>query len=481
MNSLQQRYPSSLAILTDLYNLTMAYAFWKSNKYQDEAIYHLYFRENPFKGDYAVASGLADVCEMIKQFKFNPEDIYYLASLRGEDGKALFDESFLNYLQRFEFSCDIDAIPEGTLVFPQQPLLRIKGPLIQIQLFESALLNIVNFQTLIATKASRMVEAAYPCPVVEVGLRSAQGFDGALSASRAAYIGGCSASSNVLAGKIFGIPVNGTHAHSWVMAFEDELQAFETYAAVMPNNCFFLVDSYSSIAGVENAIKAGLKLRDKGFELAGIRLDSGDLVALSITARKMLDDSGFNNAKIMVSDRMDEYRISELKGRGAKIDIWAVGTALVTASDQPALGAVFKMSALKPKGKDWQYKMKVSDAVEKISLPGRLQLRRFYNLKGIPVGEMIYDCSDSLSNELCSFDGRTLNMESLNWEDLLLPVYQNGKLVYDLPNIAEIRKKCQKEIQNFKSVYFPQYPQGLEKGLHERKKQLESSLKVPMH
>src|SRR5690606_33663680 len=266
-------YGQSLALLTDLYELTMAYGYWKSGMAEREAVFHLYFRRAPFGGAFAISCGIGPMTEFLRGFRFAPDDLDYLRTLRASDGDALFGAAFLDYLQVFELHCDIDAAPEGSIVFPQEPLLRVRGPLLQAQILETALLNIVNFQTLVATKAARMAHAAQGDPILEFGLRRAQGVDGGLAASRAAYAGGCAATSNVLAGKLYGIPVRGTHAHSWVMSFDSELAAFKAWTEVMPANCIFLVDTYDTLEGVRNAIEAAKQLRRQGREMLGIRLD----------------------------------------------------------------------------------------------------------------------------------------------------------------------------------------------------------------
>ena len=330
MSLLNKLYKQNLILLTDLYQLTMAYDYWKSGLQDHQSIFHLSFRENPFKGGYAVACGLETAIEFLSNFHFEQSDIDYLSSLKGNDGARLFEPDFLNFLLRLEFAGSIDAIPEGTVVFPHEPIIRVTGPLLQAQIIETSLLNIINFQTLIATKASRIVEAAHGESILEFGLRRAQGIDGSLSASRAAYIGGCSATSNVLAGQLFDIPVKGTHAHSWVMCFDSEIEAFSAYAEAMPNNCIFLVDTYDSLEGVRNAVTIGKQIRQNGHEMIGIRLDSGDLAYLSIEARKILDENEFPNAVIVVSNDLDEHIITSLKRQGAKIMVWGVGTKLVT-------------------------------------------------------------------------------------------------------------------------------------------------------
>ncbi len=344
---LTQLYKPSLALLTDLYQLTMASAYWKTGTHRKEAVFNLHFRSNPFSGGYSVACGLAEVVEYLEQFRFDEKDLDYLQSLRGNDAQPLFAGEFLDELRRMEFNWDVDAIPEGTVVFANEPLIRVRGPILQCQLLETTLLNLVNFQTLIATKAARICGAARGQPVLEYGLRRAQGIDGALSASRAAYVGGCAATSNLLAGRLFGIPVRGTHAHSWVMSFEDEAEAFNAYADAMPNNVVFLVDTYNTLEGVRKAAEIGQKLAASGHRMIGIRLDSGDLAWLSIEARKILDAVGLTDARILATNDLDEYLIENLKNQGAKIDTWGVGTRLITAYDQPALGGVYKLTAIR--------------------------------------------------------------------------------------------------------------------------------------
>src|SRR6266850_8304231 len=285
----------------------MASGYWQSSRAEREAVFHLFFRKPPFQSGFTLAAGLGPAIEYLQTFQFVEEDLEFLRAINGNDGQPLFKPGFLDYLRTLQFACDVDAIPEGTVVFAQEPLLRIQGPILQCQLFETALLNLVNFQSLIATKAARVCLATRGQPVLEFGLRRAQGVDGALSASRAAYIGGCASTSNVLAAKLYGIPVRGTHAHSWVMSFDDEREAFRAYAEAMPNNCIFLVDTYDTLEGVRRAVEIGGWLREKGHEMAGIRLDSGDLAWLSIEARKILDAAGFPKAVIVASNNLDEH------------------------------------------------------------------------------------------------------------------------------------------------------------------------------
>src|SRR6185437_4658573 len=336
MKTSAKQIAGATALLTDLYQLTMACGYWRSGKTQQEAVFHLFFRKQPFNGGFTIACGLSDVVQYLRGFRFERSDLDYLRGLTGNDKKPLFAPAFLKYLAGLRLHLDVDAIPEGTVVFPQEPLLRVRGSILEAQLVETALLNLLNFPSLIATKAARVCSSAQGDPVIEFGLRRAQGIDGALTASRAAYIGGCAGTSNVLAGKLFGIPIKGTHAHSWVMSFENEPEAFEAYAKALPNNSIFLVDTYDTLQGIRHAIEAGKLLRKRGHKFSGIRLDSGDLAYLSIKARQMLDAAGFKNAVIVGSNDLNEHLIASLKQQGAKINVWGVGTMLVTAYDQPA-------------------------------------------------------------------------------------------------------------------------------------------------
>jgi nicotinate phosphoribosyltransferase len=471
-------YNQPLALLTDLYQLTMAYGYWKNGLDKKEAVFHLFFRKKPFNGSYAVAAGLEQAVHFIENFRFEKSDIDYLFTLKDATNEPLFSQEFLKYLLEFKFTCDIDAMPEGTVVFPYQPLLRIQGPLVQCQLLESPLLNMINFPTLIATKAARVSYAAKGDTVMEFGMRRAQGIDGALTASRAAYIGGCNSTSNVLAGKTFGIPVAGTHAHSWVMIYDDEEESFKAFAKSYPTNSIFLVDTYSTIEGVKKAIRVGQWLRSQGKEMVGIRLDSGDLAYLSIISRKMLDDAGFPEAKIVASNELDENIIRELKQQGAKITIWGVGTNLVTAKDQPALDGVYKLSAVRDPGQPWEFKLKLSEQMGKITNPGILQVRRYQNEQE-NVADVIYDVGSDVSKGCTIIDPFDPTRQKyvgsqLKSRDLLVPILREGKVVYQLPNIHEIRDNAQKELSLFhdglKRFLNPhQYVVGLEKSLYEKK------------
>ncbi|MFT5917119.1 MAG: nicotinate phosphoribosyltransferase [Flammeovirgaceae bacterium] len=482
-------YRTSLSLLTDLYQITMAYGYWKSGTTEKEAVFNLYFRKNPFQGGYTIACGLEYVVDFLKNLSFDKDELAYLGSLNGNDGKPMFEQGFLDYLADMKFECDIDAVPEGTVVFPNEPLLRVRGPLFQCQLIETPLLTMLNFQTLIATKAARLCQAADQDEVLEFGMRRAQGIDGALAASRAAYIGGCAATSNVLAGKLFGIPVKGTHAHSWIMSFDTEMEAFETYAEAMPNNAIFLVDTYDTIEGVKKAVKVGKKLREKGYEMAGIRLDSGDLAYLSIEARKIMDEAGFPKAKIVASNDLNEHIITSLKNeQGAKIDVWGVGTKLATAFDQPALGGVYKLSAIENDNKEWDYKVKLSEQAVKVSNPGILQTRRYYYENGSTLADMIFDENNTPETEATIIDPldntrrKNINQTVVNYKDLLVPVFRKGELVYELPSIEEMRDLREKELNTFhpsiKRFSYPHaYPVGLEQKLYEIKNDLIMKLR----
>jgi nicotinate phosphoribosyltransferase len=481
MKTVFQPLPGARALLTDLYQLTMAQAYWHAGKADEEAVFHLLFRKQPFQGGFTVAAGLTDAIRYLLDFRFDKSDLAYLATMRGNDGERLFARDFLKYLGRLKLRLDVDAIPEGTVVFPQEPLVRIRGPLLQGQLVESALLNLFNFQSLIATKAARVCLAAEGDPVIEFGLRRAQGIDGALTASRAAYLGGCAGTANVLAGKAFGMPVRGTHAHSWVMAFESELEAFEAYAQALPNNCIFLVDTYDSLEGVRHAITAGKRLRERGYKLAGIRLDSGDLAYLSRRARKLLDAAGFKDAAIVASNDLNEHLIASLKQQGAAINVWGVGTMLVTAYDQPALGGVYKLSALRRPDGTWDHKIKLSEQAAKVTNPGVLQVRRFRKGKEF-IGDAIYDETRPLPRLVTIVDPaeptRRKHFAAVaKYEDLLVPILRRGKLVYAMPSLESSRSRAQEQLamlhrgnKRFDNPH--EYPAGLELSLHELKTEL---------
>jgi nicotinate phosphoribosyltransferase len=470
-------YQTNLVLLTDFYQLTMAYAYWKAGKAEQEAVFNLFFRKHPFQGGFTLAAGLDYAIDFCENFKFDKADLEYLEVMKNADGSPVFEAAFLDYLQQMKFSCDIEAVEEGTVVFPNSPLVRVRGPLIQCQLLETPLLNIINFQTLIATKAARINVAAQGEPVLEFGLRRAQGIDGALAASRAAYIGGCTSTSNVMAGKLFGIPVSGTHAHSWIMSFETELEAFEAYADAFPDQCIFLVDTYDTLNGVKNAIKVGQILRSKGKEMIGIRIDSGDLAYFSSQAKQMLDEAGFPDAKIVASNDLDEHIITSLKSQDAAINVWGVGTKLVTAYDQPALGAVYKLSAIKNEQGEWEPKVKVSQQSLKINIPGIHNIIR-YSSKGKAVADMIFLEDQEINPKgvviIDPVDAtrRKRLMPAFYQEEILLkPIFERGKKVYKLPTLDQIRNRAATQLESLdkthKRLVNPHlYPVGLEENLH---------------
>jgi nicotinate phosphoribosyltransferase len=468
----------SLTLLTDLYELTMAYGYWKLGMKDIEAAFHLTFRKLPFDGGYAVACGLTQVVDYLQNFHFDEDDAEYLASLNGNDGKPLFPKEFLQYLQGLDLACDIHAIPEGTVVFPHEPLVRVTGPLLQCQILESALLNMVNFQTLIATKAARICLAAEGNPVMEFGLRRAQGIDGGVSASRAAFVGGCAGTSNVLAGKLYDIPVKGTHAHSWVMVFDGELQAFRGYAEAMPNNCIFLVDTYDTLQGVRHAVTVGKELRRAGHEMVGIRIDSGDLAYLSIEAHKILETAGFGDKIIVGSSDLDEYLIESIKDQHAPINSWGVGTRLATAFDNPALGGVYKLTAVKNDDGRWGYKVKLSEQLIKVTTPGVLQVRR-YSRNGDYSADAVYDLQTGIEEPSVIVDPmnptrRKRISAGTRYKDLLVPIFEGGRLVYQVPCSREARERCLENLAclhpTIKRLLNPhEYPAGLEARLHDLK------------
>lgn len=469
-------------LLTDFYQLTMAYGYWKLNMHEQEAAFHLLFRKNPFKSNYALSCGLATVVDFLTNWRFHQDDIDYLATMKNTHGEKLFPQAFLDYLLELHFTCDVDAIPEGTVVFANEPLVRIQGPLIQCQLIETALLNMINFQTLIATKASRVTQAAQGDPVIEFGMRRAQGPDGAVSASRAAYIGGCIATSNTLAGKRYDIPVRGTHAHSWVTAFPSEIAAFQAYANVMPHNCILLVDTFNTIEGVKNAIEVGKNLREEGADLLGIRLDSGDMADLSIKARALLDEAGFANTDILASNSLDEYVISDLKRQHAKVTSWGVGTNLATAYDHPALDGVYKLCALRKKNGEWDYKLKLSEQEVKISNPGRHQIRRFF-YDDQYVMDVIYDLDLGISDpsEAVILNSSLQHKRLDDYDgfvDLLKPIMRHGQAILEPETIHQIRKRALVATEHFTRTHGDKtYAVGLESRLFELKQSLVQGFK----
>ncbi|MBE0476553.1 MAG: nicotinate phosphoribosyltransferase [Coriobacteriia bacterium] len=468
-------------MLTDLYQLTMAYGYVKSGKADTEAAFHVLFRESPFGGAFAVAGGLQQAAEFLTGMSFTDEDLEWLAARTGNDGEPIFEEWFPAYLRDLRFCCDVDAVPEGTVVFANEPLVRVTGPIAQCQLVETALLNIVNFQTLVATKAARVCLAAEGRPVVEFGLRRAQGPDGGVSASRAAYVGGCTGTSNVLAARLFGIPAIGTHAHSWVMAFPSEAEAFEAYADALPNNGTFLVDTYDTLEGVRRAVAAARRLRERGHEMIGVRIDSGDLAGLSVGARAILDEAGFPDAVVVASSDLDEHVVAGLIAEGAAIDVFGVGTRLAAAWDQPALGGVYKLSAIREPGGRWEPRIKVSEETVKVTVPGLLGVRRFTR-EGLFAGDAVYLVEDPPPGAVTIVDPadptrtKTFRRDEPA-EELLVPVFRGGEPVREPPPLPEVRRRTLAQLERLddshKRFLDPRpYPVGLEERLHDLRTRL---------
>lgn len=476
-----------MALFTDLYQLTMSYAYWKNGLDKKEAVFHLFFRKKTFGGGFSIAAGLEPAIRYLQKLHFDSSDLDYLSSLKDSCGEPLFpDQKFFSYLSDLKFSCNVDAVPEGSTVFPYEPLLRVEGPIIQAQLLESPLLNQINFASLIATKAARIRIAAKNDAVMEFGLRRAQGLDGALTASRSAYIGGCDSTSNLLAGKLFGIPVAGTLAHSWIMIFDEEVEAFRTFAHALPRDCVFLVDTYNSIEGIKRAIQVGRELAEQGYRMMGVRLDSGDLGYLSIIAREMLDEAGFKNAQIVASNELDETLISELKRQGARISVWGVGTNLVTGKEQPALDGVYKLSAVRDPGGPWKYRIKLSEQMTKISNPGILQTRRFYNdIEN--VADVIFDVNASLDKGCWVLDPldptrRKWISPSTAYRDLLQPIFRHGELVYNVPLLKDVQAYTHRELARFhdgikRFIHPHEYVVGIEKSLYNLKTELIAEIR----
>ncbi len=441
----------NLTLLTDLYELTMMQGYFKNKDQNETVIFDAFYRNNPCDGGFAIAAGLEQLIQYIKDLHFEEEDITYLASL------GIFDQDFLEYLKSFRFTGDIYAIPEGTVVFPREPLVKVIAPIMQAQLVETAILNIVNHQSLIATKAARVCYAAQGDGIMEFGLRRAQGPDAGTYGARAAVIGGCVGTSKVLCGQLFDVPVKGTHAHSWIMSFPDEYTAFKTYADMYPSACILLVDTYDTLkSGVPNAIRVFQEMRQAGIPLTfyGIRLDSGDLAYLSKKARKMLDEAGFPDAVISASNDLDEFLIQSLKDQGAKITSWGVGTHLITSKDCPSFGGVYKLAAIM--GKDGRFipKIKLSENSEKVTNPGNKTVYRVYDKESGKIKADLICLVDEVFDEkepLLLFDPMEpwkktkLAPGSYEMRDLMVQVFQAGECCYTSPRVMDIREYCKKE------------------------------------
>lgn len=439
----------NLTLLTDLYELTMMQGYFKEKDANETVIFDAFYRSNPDGNAFAVCVGLEQVIEYIENLHFEPEDVSYLRST------GLFDEDFLNYLLQFKFSGDIYAIPEGTVVFPREPLIKVIAPIMEAQLVETAILNIINHQSLIATKTSRIVYAARGDGIMEFGLRRAQGPDAGIYGARAAMIAGCIGTSNVLAGQLFDVPIRGTHAHSWIMSFPDELTAFRTYAKLYPSACILLVDTYDTLnSGVPNAIRVFQEMKKAGIPLTayGIRLDSGDLAYLSKKAKKMLDAAGFTDAVISASNDLDENLIYSLKNQGAAINSWGVGTNLITSKDCPSFGGVYKLAAIKDK-KTGEFipKIKLSENTEKVTNPGNKTIQRIYEKEsGKVIADLICLVEERFDERepLLLFDPvetwkkTRLAPGSYTMRELLIPVFRDGVCIYHSPKVMELRDYC---------------------------------------
>ena len=439
----------NLTLLTDFYELTMMQGYFK-NKNNDTVIFDVFYRENPCGSGYAICAGLEQVIDYVKALCFTEDDLAYLRTLK------IFEEDFLSYLKELRFTGDIYAIPEGTVVFPMEPLVKVIAPIMEAQLVETALLNIINHQSLIATKSSRVVYAAGGQPVMEFGLRRAQGPDAGTLGARAAVIGGCMGTSNVLSAKLYDLPALGTHAHSWIMSFDDELTSFQKYAELYPHNTTLLVDTYDTLrSGVPNAIKVFQELRDKGKMPVkyGIRLDSGDLAYLSKKSRKMMDAAGFPEASITASSDLDEFLIDSLKTQGAKIDSWGVGTKLITSRDCPSFGGVYKLAAIHRNGQ-FIPKIKLSENQWKITNPGDKKIYRIYERESGKVKADLITLADEvftsdnpmlLFDQLATWKKTYLEPNSYTLRELLIPIFLSGKCVYTSPSVMDIRDYCTKE------------------------------------
>ena len=440
----------NISLMTDLYELTMMQGYFKSGK-KEKVVFDMFYRKNPCDGGYAIAAGLEQVIDYIKNLRFSAKDVEYLKSL------GIFEEDFLEYLADFRFSGDIYAVPEGTVVFPREPLLKVIAPIMEAQLVETAILTIINHQSLIATKAARVVYAAKGDGIMEFGLRRAQGPDAGIYGARAAVIGGCVGTSNVLTGQIFDVPVMGTHAHSWIMSFPDEYTAFKTYAKLYPQACTLLVDTYDTLrSGVPNAIRVFTEMREAGIPLKhyGIRLDSGDLAYMSKQARKLLDAAGFEDAVIAASSDLDEHLIYSLKNQDAKITSWGVGTNLITSKDWPAFGGVYKLAAIENEAGEFVPKIKLSENTEKITNPGNKTIYRIYSKQHHKIRADLICLADETfdpAQDLVIFDPiETWKKTKLKggtyvMRELLEPIFVGGECVYTSPSVMEIQQICKEE------------------------------------
>ena len=473
----------NLTLLTDLYQLTMLNGYFEKNVHEDIVVFDMFFRKNACDGGYTIVCGIDQFVDYINSINFSDEDLAYLKSLN------LFSDKFLAFLKEFKFTGDIYAVEEGTILFPNEPILTIKAPLYQAQLIETALLTIINFQSLIATKASRVCFAAQGDPVFEFGLRRAQGPDAGIYGARAAMIGGCNATANVLAGKMFDVPVVGTQAHSWVQKFDTELESFKAYADIYPDKCLLLVDTYSVLnSGLPNAIKVFKDLRSKGHEPLGIRLDSGDLQYLSNECKKVLDEEGFGNVSITASNDLDEHTISTLKSQGSAVNSWGVGTKLITSADSPSLGGVYKLAA-SYKDDILEPKIKLSENPEKINNPGYKKVVRIYNKRNnkaeadlIMLHDECIDENQPLTIFHPTYTWKTKTFDSYTIKELHKPLFLNGECQYKRKSVMEIREYVKNELnclwKEYRRLINPEiYKVDLSKKLWDLKTEMIASKK----
>ena len=440
----------NLTMLVDFYEMTMANGFLLNGKGNETVYFDMFFRKVPDNGGYAIAAGLEQVIQYLENLSFSDKDIDYLRK------KGIFSEQFLEYLRNFEFSCDVWAVPEGTPIFPHEPVVVVKGPAIQAQFVETMILLSINHQSLIATKASRIVRAADGRPVMEFGSRRAQGYDGAVYGARAAYIGGCAGTACAIADREFGVPALGTMAHSWVQLFDSQLEAFRAYAKIYPDNCVLLVDTYNTLkSGLPDAITVFKELKEKGYNNIGIRIDSGDITYLTRKARKMLDDAGFENCKIVISNSLDEYIIRDVLMQGAKIDSFGVGERLVTSKSEPVFGGVYKLAAVVENGQTVP-RIKLSDNAVKITNPGNKSLwRLFDNATGMAAADVItledevIDDSKPYTIFHPDYPYKKKTLTDFTAVKILVHVFKSGKCVYHNPSIKEIKDYCKEQLDKF--------------------------------
>lgn len=441
---------NNLSLLADFYEFTMGNGYFESGKKDEICYFDMFYRSAPDNATYAIIAGLEQVIEYFENLSFSEEDIDFLR------GKKLFSEEFLDYLANFKFECDVWAMPEGTVAFPSEPILIVRGPAIQAQMLETMVLLTINHQSLVATKANRIVRAAKGRPVSEFGSRRAQGYSGANEGARAAYIGGCVGTANTLAEKIYGVPALGTMAHSWVQMFPTEIDAFRAYARTYPDSCTFLVDTYNTLKeGVPNAIKVfDEEVVPKGFRPVAVRIDSGDIAYLSKKTREMLDAAGYEDVKIMASNSLDEYTIENLFMQGAKIDLFGVGERLITSKSSPVFGGVYKLTAVEEEGKIVP-KIKISENITKITNPGFKNLYRFYDKdSGKALADLITlnkeEIDDSEPIEIFHpvYTWKRKIIENYRAEKLLVQIYDKGKLVYDPPALDDIKKRAEQQLDS---------------------------------